>query len=69
MSDTETLTDGGRKGISVKEYRRAVEETGSIRGAANELGVSYSTAYGACKRHEIYVPTLDGAPGQDPDQS
>ena len=65
MTDTHTHKDGGRKGYSPDDYREAVEETGSIRGAANELGVNYRTAYDACKRHSIYVPTLDGPPGQN----
>jgi len=68
MASTNTLEGGGRKGIDTEEYRRAAEKTGSVRGVANELGVSYSTAYGVCKRHEIYIDTLGGPPGQDGDK-
>jgi transcriptional regulator of acetoin/glycerol metabolism len=54
--------DGGRKHIPTKEYRDAADETGSVRGVARALGVSYSTAYSVLKTHEITVESLGGPP-------
>jgi len=62
MSDSATHTDGGRKGIPVDDYRDAAEETGSVRGVARVLDVSYSTAYSVLKAHEIPVRSLEGQP-------
>ena len=62
MPDTDTQKGGGRKGIAVEEYRKAAEETGSVRGVARVLDVSYSTAYGVLSRNEIPVASLDGPP-------
>jgi len=62
MPDTDTQKGGGRKGIPVEDYRKAADETGSVRGVANALDVSYSTAYGVLSRNEIPVESLDGPP-------
>lgn len=56
---------GGRKGYSEEDYREAVEEAGSMSGAARLLDVNESVVRRQCKRHEIPVPTLNGqVPGQ-----
>jgi hypothetical protein len=51
---------GGRKGYSEADYREAIEEAGSISGAARLLDVGKSLVRRQCIRHEIPVPTLDG---------
>ena len=56
---------GGRKGHSEADYREAIEEAGSISGAARLLDVGKSLVRRQCMRHEIPVPTLDGrVPGE-----
>jgi integrase len=55
---------GGRRGLSPQQYRKAVQETGSISGAARHLEVSKTTVREQCIRHEIEVPTIGGVPGE-----
>ncbi|MCS3676326.1 integrase [Salinibacter ruber] len=58
---------GGRKGYSEADYREAIEEAGSISGAARLLDVGKSLVRRQCIRHEIRVPTLDGEVPGDSD--
>ncbi len=58
---------GGRKGHSEADYREAIEEAGSISGAARLLDVGKSLVRRQCIRHEIPVPTLDGKVPGDSD--
>jgi integrase len=58
---------GGRKGYSEEDYRKAIEEAGSISGAARLLDVGKSLVRRQCMRHEIPVPTLDGQVPGDSD--
>ena len=58
---------GGRKGYSEADYREAIEEAGSISGAARLLDVGKSLVRRQCIRHEIPVPTLDGEVPGDSD--
>lgn len=53
---------GQSKGFTEKDYREAVKEEGSIKGAAESLGVTRTTVREQCVRHEIVVPTLGGVP-------
>jgi len=53
----------GRKGYDADDYREAVQETGSISGAARMLGVSRATVREQCQRHEIPVESVGGVPG------
>lgn len=56
---------GGRKGLVPDDYRQAVNQAGSISGAARLLDVSKSTVRGQCQRHRIPVPSLDDqVPGE-----
>lgn len=56
---------GGRKGYSEADYREAIDEAGSISGAARLLDVGKSLVRRQCMRHEIPVPTLGGqVPGK-----
>lgn len=56
---------GGRKGYSPVDYREAVEQEGSISGAARHLGVSKTTVRDQCIRHEITVSSLGHVPEKD----
>jgi len=57
---------GGRKGYSADDYQAAIEDAGSISGAARLLDVDKSVVRNQCKRHEIPVPTLGGqVPGDN----
>ena len=58
---------GGRKGYSEADYREAIEEAGSISGAARLLDVGKSLVRRQCIRHEIPVPTLGGEVPGDSD--
>ena len=58
---------GGRKGYAEADYREAIEEAGSISGAARLLDVGKSLVRRQCMRHEIPVPTLDGQVPGDSD--
>jgi len=60
MKDTPTV--GQRKGYTPDDYRKAVEERGSLRGAAKELGVDRKTVRDQCRRHGIPVKSLGGVP-------
>jgi len=67
MTKTETTHEGGgRKGLTVDDYREAARQDGSsVRSVASELGVTYSTAYATLKRHSIAVDSLGGPPTGD----
>jgi hypothetical protein len=68
VEDDSERTPGQRKGLSVEEYRNAVMDRGSIRGASLELGVDRKTVRDQCIRHEIEVPSLGGVPEPLPSQ-
>jgi len=65
------MTDnpGGRVGYDADDYREAIEEHGTIRSAARELGVSRTTVREMCVRHEIEVKSLGGVPEPLPSQT
>ncbi len=53
---------GQAKGLSEEDYREAVQDQGSIKGAAEELGVTRTTVREQCVRYDIHVPSLGGVP-------
>lgn len=53
---------GKKAGYGEEDYRAAIEKTGSMLGAAQELGVSRSTVREQCIRHDIHVPSIGGVP-------
>lgn len=53
---------GTTKGLDADDYREAIEATGSLSGAAQELGVHRETVREMAALHEIEVPTLGGVP-------
>lgn len=55
---------GGRRGFDAEDYRKAIDEEGSIAGAARRLDVNESTVREQCIRHEIEVPSVGGVPGE-----
>jgi ribosomal protein S14 len=61
MPDTTTQSHG-RKGYTAEDYREAVAKTGSMKGAARELGVTRQTVREQCRIHEIHVPSVGGVP-------
>ena len=67
MTETTTKHEGGgRKGLSVEDYREAArKDKSSVRSVARELGVTYSTAYAMLKRHSIPVASLGKPPQGD----
>jgi len=59
---------GQRKGYSPSDYREAVEKRGSIKGAADELGVDRKTVRSQCVRHGIEVESLGDVPDPLPSE-
>jgi len=59
---------GQRKGYSPSDYREAVDKRGSIKGAADELGVDRKTVRSQCVRHGIEVGSLGGVPDPLPSE-
>ena len=53
---------GQAKGLGEEDYREAVQDQGSIKGAAEELGVTRTTVREQCVRYDIHVPSLGGVP-------
>lgn len=53
---------GESKGLSEEDYREAVKEEGSIKGAAEMLGVTRTSVREQCVRYNIYVPSIKGVP-------
>lgn len=53
---------GEKVGYGEEEYRAAIEKTGSMLGAAQELGVSRATVRDQCIRYDIHVPSIGGVP-------
>jgi hypothetical protein len=53
---------GQAKGLSEEDYREAVKNEGSIKGAAEALGVTRTTVREQCVRYDIHVPSLGGVP-------
>jgi hypothetical protein len=53
---------GQAKGLGEEDYREAVQDEGSIKGAAEALGVTRTTVREQCVRYDIHVPSLGGVP-------
>ena len=56
---------GGRKGYDEQDYRLAIHEAGSVRGAAKILRVNRKTVKEMAQIHEINVPSCHGVPGRE----
>jgi len=53
---------GFQKHLAAEDYEQAIAEAGSLKGAADVLGVHRSTVREMAELHEIPVPTLGGVP-------
>ena len=53
-----------RKDISPERYREAIEERGSLTGAAEALGVHRSSVRYMAAAYEIHVPSMGRVPEQ-----
>ena len=60
-----TQCHGGQKGYDHQDYRLAIHEAGSVRGAAKILGVNRKTVKEMAQIHEIIVPSCHGIPGRN----
>lgn len=56
------------KGYGEEDYREAVDKRGSMKGAADELGVTRPTVREMCVRYNIFVPSIDKVPDPLPSQ-
>jgi len=53
---------GYQKDLDPDEYRAAIDEEGSLQGAAERLGVHRSTVRYMAVEYEIEVPSMGGVP-------
>lgn len=53
---------GGRKGLTPSDYRKAMQEGGTMAAAGRLLGVNEKTVREQCRRHGIKVPSIGGVP-------